>query len=226
MKDATENLTMATALNLDVYAHLLTFISSSTDLLAVALTSSDLFRLGTPELRYRSIRTHLGNKALWRHLAENPTLASRVRELVILKENPHGLLDKKEMERVLIPDLRSVVPSGRITEADVEESERLLIQALRVLINLESFTWDRKVPLINEGREVLPLFGLGSSGDAPPEVYSEDVWTALRDHTQVKKLIVMDLGRNQLMPENALSIFDSSVRVLIFSFWVYAIPFR
>jgi len=186
-------------LDLDVYAHLLTFISSPADLLAVALTSNDLFRLGMPELRYRSIRTHLGNNALWRYLAENPTLASRVRELVILRENAHGLLDEKEMERVLIPDLRSVVPSGRITEAGVEESERLLIQALRVLINLESFTWDRKVPLINEGQEVLPLFGLGSSGDAPPEVYSEDIWTALRDHTQVKKLIVMDLGRNQTM---------------------------
>ena len=222
MKDAMENLTMTTALNLDIYAHLLTFISSPADLLAVALTSCDLFRLGMPELRYRSIRAHLGNNALWRYLAENPTLASRVRELVILRENAHGLLDKKEMERVLIPDLRSAVPSGRATEADVEESERLLIQALRVLINLESFTWDRNVPLINEGQEVLPLFGLGSSGDARPEVYSEDIWTTLRDHTQVKKLIVMDLGRNQAISGNALSIFDSSVRVPIFSFWVYA----
>ncbi|EDR12127.1 uncharacterized protein LACBIDRAFT_323175 [Laccaria bicolor S238N-H82] len=205
---------MTTALNLDVYAHLLTFISFPADLLAVALTSCDLFRLGMPELRYRSIRTHLGNNALWRFLAENPALASRVRELVILRENAHGLLDKKEMERVLIHGLRCTVPSGRVTEADVEESERLLIQALRVLINLESFTWDRKVPLINVGQEVLPLFGLVPSGDVPPQVYSEDVWTALRDRTQVKKLIVTDLGRNQTMFANTLSIFDSSMYTL------------
>jgi len=214
---------MAMALNLDVYAYLLTFISSPADLLAMALTSSDLFRLGMPELRYRSIRMHLGNNALWRHLAENPTLASRVRELVILKENAHGLLDKKEMERVLIPDLRSAVPPGRIIEADVEQSEKLLIQALRVLINLESFSWHRNAPLINEGQEVLPSFELPSptSSDAPPEVYSEDVWTALRNHTKVKKLIVMSLGRNQTIPASTLSVFDGSVRVPISFFCVY-----
>jgi len=218
---------MATALNLDVYAHLLTFISSPADLLAVALTSSDLFRLGIPELRYRSIRTYLGDDALWRYLAENPTLASRVRELVILKDNAHGRLDM-DMERVLIPDLRSAVTPGRIIEADVEQSERLLIQALRVLINLDSFGWHRKAPLINEGQEVLPSFGLQSStsSDAPPEVYSEDVWTALRNRTQVKKLIVMNLGRNQTISPSILSVFDSSVRVPISLFRVYKKPFR
>ena len=217
---------MATALNPDIYAHLLTFISSPADLLAVALTSSDLFRLGMSELRYRSIRTHLGNNALWRHLAKNPTLASRVRELVILKDNAHGLLDKKEMERVLIPDLPSAVPPGRIIEADVKQSERLLVQALCVLVNLESFGWHRKAPLINEGQKVPPSFGLQSStsGDAPPGVL--DVWTALRNHTQAKKLIVMNIGRHQTIPASTLSLFDSSVRVPISLFCVYEKSFR
>ncbi|EDR12618.1 uncharacterized protein LACBIDRAFT_311211 [Laccaria bicolor S238N-H82] len=208
---------MATALNEDVYAHLLTFISSPADLLAVALTSSDLFRLGMPELRYRSIRMNLGNNALWMYLAENPSLASRVRELVILKDNAHSLLVKKEMERLLIPDLRSAVPPRRITKADVEQSERLLIQALRVLVNLESFGWHRVAPLISEGQKVLPSIGLQSStsSDAPPEVYSEDVWTALRNHTQVKKLIVMNIGRGQMViPASTWSVFDSSMYTL------------
>ncbi|EDR12600.1 uncharacterized protein LACBIDRAFT_311159 [Laccaria bicolor S238N-H82] len=71
MKDARENLTMTTALNLDIYTHLLMFISSPADLLAVALTSCDLFHVGMPELCYCSIRVHLGNIALWRYLAEN-----------------------------------------------------------------------------------------------------------------------------------------------------------
>ena len=210
---------MATALNRDIYTHLLTFISSPADLLAVVLTSSDLFRLGMAELRYRSIRTHLGNNALWRYLAENPTSASRVRELVILKDNAHGLLDEKEMERVLIPDLPSAVPPGRIIEVDVKQSERLLVQALCVLVNLESFGWHRKAPLINEGQEVPPSFGLQSStsGDAP----GVDVWTALRNHTQVKKLIVMNIGQHRTIPVSTLSLFDSSVRVPISLFCVY-----
>ena len=209
---------MATALNPDIYAHLLTFISSPADVLAVALTSSDLFHLGMPELRCRSIRTYLGDNTLWRYLAENPTLASRVRELVILQDNALGLL---EVGRVFFPDLRSAVPSRRMIEAGGEKSERLLIQALRVLVNLESFGWHQhQDPLINEGQKVPLSFGLQSStsSDAPPEVYSEDVWTVLRKHTQVKKLIVINIVQRQMIPAN---VFDSSVRVPISLFCVY-----
>ncbi|KAJ8502506.1 hypothetical protein ONZ45_g11693 [Pleurotus djamor] len=61
-------------------------------------------------------------------------------------------------------------------------SEMLLTRALRGMVNLESFTWDRWGPVTAAGDE------LGTP---------EDVWTALTSHSQVRKLTRLLKGRGQ-----------------------------
>ncbi|KAF8953331.1 hypothetical protein BDZ97DRAFT_612767 [Flammula alnicola] len=208
-------------LNGDVYAHLLSFVSSPSDLLAVSLANKELLTLAEPEIIYRSIRCKLGNDAVWEHLIANPAQASRVRELEVLRENlsGYGPLDEEEK----IPESSGTFkPSSKSADEDAlattsrektEHSERLLIQAIQSLVNLESFTWDHWVPEINQGEEVLRDAGEGDN-DEPLETYSEDVWTALRDHTQLKRLKVVDLGRKDTRSPDPRPIFDSTIFTL------------
>ncbi|KAJ3489148.1 hypothetical protein NLJ89_g11554 [Agrocybe chaxingu] len=181
-------------LNFDVYSHLLTFVSSPSDLLSVGLANKELFELAGSEIVYRSIRCKLSNNAVWEHLITNPAQASRVRELEIQRENPssYGPLDEREQLPVR-KNLGSVDPSP-INYAEAEKSEHLLISAIYKMVNLESFIWDRWVPVINQGGEV-PESGAAEGGDEHLARHMEDIWTALRDHAQIKRLkVIFTLG--------------------------------
>ena len=74
-------------LNIDVLAHILSFVSSSRDLLSVSLANKQLSSLANPELLYCSVRCRLGSNAVWEHLIANPVQASRVRELEVMREH-------------------------------------------------------------------------------------------------------------------------------------------
>jgi hypothetical protein len=202
-------------LNLDVYTHLLSFISSPGDLLAFSLANKQLRAIAEPELIYRSIRCRLDNDAIWKHVIANPALASRVRVLEIQRENETRMGSSDEKERV--PKLyHGAVGQGNgpmwspppSREQD-EGSERLLIKAIRVMVNLESFMWDWCVPFINVGEKVSEREHVGEDHD--PETYQEDMWTTLRDHTQLRKIHVLDLGIHRELFPNRRPIFFSSV---------------
>ncbi|CAA7263372.1 unnamed protein product [Cyclocybe aegerita] len=195
-------------LNFDVYSHLLTFVSSPSDLLSFGLANKDLFELAGPEIIYRSIRCKLSNNAVWEHLIANSAQASRVRELEIQRENPSGYGPLDERER--LPEGKNLDSSGlsSVDYAEVEKSERLLLSAIHKMVNLESFTWDRWVPVVNQGEEVQ------ESREVQPATYSEDIWTALRDHAQIKRLNVVDLGRSEVLLEGIRPIFESTIFTL------------
>jgi len=130
-----------------------------------------LSSLANPELLYRSVRCRLGNNDVWKHLMENPVQASRVHELEILRENYYIELGPKgddiyEKEHAGWLDLvgrrltiREIMDRGKPWREDVESSEKLLIQALKMLVNLESFKWDLWWSVINQGS------GLVSQGE-------------------------------------------------------------
>ncbi|KDR66411.1 hypothetical protein GALMADRAFT_80837 [Galerina marginata CBS 339.88] len=205
-------------LNADIYTHLLSFVSSPSDLLAVGLANKELLTLAEPELIYRSIRCKLNNDAVWEHLISKPLQASRVRELVIQREASIPRSNSLGQER--IPEGNSVQlgePSGQVVldprqskygRKNAENSERLLLRALQKMVNLDSFTWDRWMPFINQGEEVFHY----SEEEGIPPVYREDIWTALRDYTQVKILEVVDFGK-ALFPESR-PIFNSTIFTL------------
>ncbi|KAF9461100.1 hypothetical protein BDZ94DRAFT_858896 [Collybia nuda] len=208
-------------LNGDVFSHLLSFVSSPRDLLAASLTNRELFTLAGPELIYRSVRCRLGNNAVWEHLIANPALASRVRELEIQRENFSGYGPLDERERLPGEHLNLEGGSNSPTSEEIiarqspslektEKSERLLIKALHTLVNLERFTWDRWVPVINQGAEIPQILVESEEGRVPGS-YQEDVWTALRDHTQIQKLKVVDLGRRETVAPDPRSIYESTI---------------
>jgi hypothetical protein len=167
------------------------------------------------ESSYHSIRCKLGNDAVWEHLISNPTQAARVKELKIMRENPseNGPLDEEER---IPPQVLSGASkySGKRPEAEavtreqIAHSELLLIRAIHNLVKLDSFTWDRWVPVINQGDDIK-----GSRDNGRAEQYREDIWTALRDCTQLRRLKVVDLGRKECCFTDPRPIFDSTVRI-------------
>ncbi|KDR78443.1 hypothetical protein GALMADRAFT_64396 [Galerina marginata CBS 339.88] len=207
-------------INGDVYSHLFSYVSSPADLLAVSLASKEISSLAKPELVYRSIRCRLDNNAVWEHLIANPAHASRVRELEIQRENPSGYGPLDERERFAgkystFQESEDTIDRKPVTRQQVEASERLLIQALYAMINLENFNWDRWVPVINVGHEVLGAENDNTKdADTVPETYQEDIWTALRDYTQIRRLTVVDLGAQEAVFPNAHKIFDSAMFTL------------
>jgi hypothetical protein len=219
-------MTSLNTLNNDVLSHIFSYVASPLDLLAVSLANNKLSELTDPELVYRSFRCRLGNDAVWEHLIENPAFASRVRELEIQRENFSGHGDLDERERA--GRLEFVNADGtKVTEEEliarqspdpekVEKSEKLLIQALKKMVNLESFKWDRWVPMINQGVAVWERGGLPKEG-AGLEVYEEDIWTTLRDYTQVKRIDVVDLGKQTSIVLRPYSIWNSKVRICFHS---------
>jgi len=201
--------------NADVLAHIISFVSSPRDLLSVSLANKQLSSLAHPELLYRSVQCRLGNNAVWEHLIAYPAQASRVRELEVLRENDSGSRELVEKERA--GPLHLVGPRLTMQEIsamqaprweDVERSERLLIQALKMLVNLESFKWDRWVPVINQRDGLFSC--QGKSDDSGP-IYEEDIWTALRDHAQVRRISVVDLRMTNAIVPNPRNIYHSKV---------------
>lgn len=181
-------------------------------LLVVALSKEDHLSLTEPET-YNSVRCKLGNNAVWEHLLSNPTHAAHVRELEIQREDlsGRGVMDEEEaflwkrrkpVQGIAIPD--------RFTREEVVHSELLLMQAIRLMINLESFTWDRWVPEVNHGEEIQT-----TEHQLHYDTYREDIWTVLRGNAKLTKLTVVDLGRAILRPTDfpldARSIFSSTV---------------
>lgn len=167
------------------------------------------------ESSYHSIRCKLGNDAVWEHLFSNPTQAAHVRELEIMRENPSGKEPLDEEERIP-PQVLSRASNSSGTRPETEaatreqiaHSEGLLIRAIHNMVNLDSFTWDRWVPVINQGDDIK-----GSRDNGHAEQYREDIWTALRDCTQIKRLKVADLGRRECCFTDPRPIFDSTVRI-------------
>ncbi|PPQ65916.1 hypothetical protein CVT24_011249 [Panaeolus cyanescens] len=213
-----------TPLNDDVLSLLMSYVSSPADLLSVTLSSKHMYNLAESELVYRSVRCKLSNNAVWEHLIDNPAHAAKIRELEIQRENPSGAgeLDEKERyptDRVAHTDAEGDVDmTSHISpsEEEVERSERLLIAALRHMVNLESFRWDRWVPVINKGEELLSCRHESAQGATGVfvELYQEDVWTALRDYTQVKRLWVVDLGRYDQIFDECKPIYESTIFTL------------
>ena len=86
----------------------------------------------------------------------------------------------------------------------MERSERLLVQVLKMLVNLESFKWDRWWPVINQGSRLFDNRGEFEEGSGP--IYEEDIWTALRDHTQVRRILAAQLGDPRLGPLDTMPL--------------------
>jgi hypothetical protein len=181
-------------------------------LLVVALSKEDSLSLAEPET-YISVRCKLGNNAVWKHLLSNPTYAVHVRELEIQREDisRRGIMDEEEhFLRKRRNPVQGIATPDRFTREEVVHSELLLMQAIRLMVNLESFTWDRWVPEINHGEEKQT-----TERQLYYETYREDIWTALRGNAKLTKLTVVDLGRAVLrptdIPVDVRSIFSSTV---------------
>ena len=201
-------------INTDVLAHILLFVSSPRDLLSFGLANKQLFSLANPELLYRSVQCRLRNNAVWEHLIANPAQASRVRELEVLRENhsrPRIEMERAGSLHLVDHKLTMEEISARQTPRweDVERSERLLIQALKILVNLESFKWDRWVPVVNQGDGLFSCQGYFDDAQLSGPIYEEDIWTALRDYTQVRRIRVVDLGRTNTIVPNPRNIYRS-----------------
>lgn len=178
---------------------ILSFTESPSDLLAVGLANKTIPGLADSELIYPSVRCKLGNNAVWEHLISHPTQAARMRSLEVVRE----------IGQTKAPESSNAQQPGELTDRpsrqEIEHSESLLIRAIHNMTNLDSFTWDRWVPTINRGEEAF---------ERPGEIYEEDVWISLRNHTQLTKLQVVDLGRGIHQGfTDARPIFSSSVRI-------------
>ena len=194
-------------LNSDVYAHLLSFVDSPSDLLAAGLVNKELLALARPELLFRYIRCRLGNSAVWEHFNAYPTHAARVRRLELM---PDDLTRSQWSHEPSSGEHQERIPNGLDTGEYLKEahtdrkvivySETLLIRAIHNMSNLLDFTWDRWVPAINRGDE---------ESDETRSVYTEDIWTVLRDYSRLRKLKVVDSSFF-----NSRSIFSSLVRIL------------
>ena len=190
-------------------------------LLVAALSKEDSMSLAESET-YISIRCKLGNNAVWEHLLSNPTHAAHVQELEIQREDlsRRGVMDEEEhFLRTRRKLVQGIATPDRFTREEVVHSELLLMQAVRLMINLESFTWDRWVPEINHGEEIQT-----TERQRYYETYREDIWTALRGNANLRKLTVVDLGRAILRPTNipvdVRSIFSSTVSAEVHSYFL------
>ncbi|KAF9484284.1 hypothetical protein BDN70DRAFT_872780 [Pholiota conissans] len=169
---------------------------------------------------FQSIRCKLGNDAVWEHLIAHPESAARVEELEMMRENPSGYRPLDEEERVPAEILGSTLSKasgkrpeqGPATREHAVHSEGLLIRAIHNMVNLASFTWDRWVPVINQGDDVTRSRGREYGNHT--EQYREDIWTVLRDRTQLRRLKVVDLGRRNACFTDPRPIFDSTLFTL------------
>ncbi|KAJ8516638.1 hypothetical protein ONZ45_g6054 [Pleurotus djamor] len=161
----------------EIVLHIIESIPSRQDLLTFGLTSSKHLSIVKPHLAHRVIRCYLDNKALWLYFIQHPEYAAYVSKLEILGSYTRS----GDLERVPSPLLSNSAlhqsPSFETHSDALEEAERLLIQALRFMVNLESFDWQHTIPLITSGNP--------DSGECSQ---SGDVWTNLRDFTQIKNL--------------------------------------
>ncbi|KAJ8507012.1 hypothetical protein ONZ45_g10582 [Pleurotus djamor] len=181
-------------LNEDTIRYLIAFIRSREDLLALGLTNSRNFGLVKPSLAHRVVRSFLGNDLLWKYFIAHPEHAAQVHELEILRENPGA--SPRHPEPVPTPVLSADTNTTSLSRTQLEESETLLINAVRLMLNLQTFIWDRWVPVVNVRR-------------ADELIVGEDIWTTLRDHTQLKELDVVDLGEFSTIFDDIQPIFRS-----------------
>ncbi|KAJ8515645.1 hypothetical protein ONZ45_g6939 [Pleurotus djamor] len=102
--------------------------------------------------------------------------------------------------------LRQVGFMRRPSRVLLEQSEKLLTQALRGMVNLESFTWDRWAPVVVAQDD---------------EGVNEDVWTVLKNKAQLRKLTVYDLRDDLLFPETRSTFKnqDLSLRISEWTYW-------
>ena len=148
-----------------------------------------------------------GDSAVWEHFNAYPTHAARVRRLELM---PDDLTRSRWSHEPSSGEHQERIPNGLDTGEYLKEahtdrkvivySETLLIRAIHNMSNLLDFTWDRWVPAINRGDE---------ESDETRSVYTEDIWTVLRDYSRLRKLKVVDSSFF-----NSRSIFSSLVRIL------------
>ncbi|KIM41207.1 hypothetical protein M413DRAFT_144468 [Hebeloma cylindrosporum] len=191
-------------------------VEHDSSVLVVALSNKDRLSLSEPET-YTSIRCKLGDNVVWEHLLSNPTCAAHVRELEIQREDlsRRGIMD--EEDPFLTPRKKTVQEITTAPEVSTSEqvvhSEQLLMKAIRLMVNLESFTWDRWVPEVNQGEEIQ-----AAEYQLHYETHRGDIWTALRASAKLERLTVVDLGRAILRPTNipvdVRSIFSSTIFTL------------
>jgi len=187
-------------------------VDHNNSLLVAALSKKDRLSLAKPKT-YNSVRCRLGDNAVWEHLLSNPAHAAHVRDLEIQREDwvGRGVMDE---EKLFLEERRKLIQGitipDKFTREEVVHSELRLMQAIRLMVNLESFTWDRWVPEVNHGEEIQT-----TEHHLHYETYREDIWTALRGNANLKKLVVVDLGRAILrptdIPMDVRSIFSSTV---------------
>lgn len=203
------------SLNFDILSHIVTFVPSTRDLLAICLTNKILLGLAEPELAYRVIKCQLINVAVWEKLC-NPANAARVRKLEIqdslLYDWNSG--QNHRLERIPSEIHWEAIDISTSSSLDViERSESLLIQAVSKMVNLESFRWDPCVPVIIQGEKTL-WFQNGTQNDEGP-VYADDIWTTLHNYTSLKFLTVnYHVG---LEFQHMRWTFNSTVRIIRFN---------
>ncbi|KAJ8507857.1 hypothetical protein ONZ45_g9813 [Pleurotus djamor] len=180
----------------EIVLHIVESIPSRRDLLSFGLTSSKHLSIVKPHLAHRVVRCYLDNKALWLYFIQHPEYAAYVSKLEILGSYARS----GDLECVPSPHLSNSAlhqtPSFETHSYALEEAERLLIQALRFMVNLEGFDWQHTIPLLSSGNP-----------DPGECSQSEDVWTNLRDFTQIKNISFVDIHSGPKGASSCLSIF-------------------
>ena len=94
-----------------------------------------------------------------------------MRELEIQRENESGRGPLDHTPRVPIDLLDTISPARQTSgtgkshaREQIERSEKLLIRAIHVMINLDSFNWDRWVPVVNVSDTLAMDEGMRLSG--------------------------------------------------------------
>ncbi|KAJ2917110.1 hypothetical protein MD484_g3299, partial [Candolleomyces efflorescens] len=124
---------------------IISLLSSTTDLLSLALTCSSLYSHVAPyHTEYRVLRVRTLNPTLFAHLARRTDLTRNIREVHISEKHNYTRGDR--MPRSLV-DLKvdgdSRLNGSGISGIDGERIQALNVcKALRCMTRLESFTWE------------------------------------------------------------------------------------
>ena len=132
-------------------------------------------------------RIPLGVTGLWDHLADNPTLARKVRVLEIQRqmEGHYILFRRPKVPKQFHSAARHAAKTYAFFLSEyvpsLKQAEKSLITALRNISGLQSFTWNREPPLLDSRFDV---------------DVSDDIWTTLRSCTSLRKSNVVNTADN------------------------------
>jgi len=143
---------------------------------------------------YRVIRAPLVFLDIWKHLAQNPSLARQV-EVVEIQRQMTGFNFECLRPSMLPPEVHSAAQAFVRTDSSIYhtfakqfvphvcQAEQTLIAAVKKMTELKSFQWDREPPLLDSCLD---------------DGVEDDIWTALRFCPNLRTLDVMDASDNKI----------------------------